>query len=144
MRMRTILLVVFGAALAIAVALYVIWGATYSIPEVTRNAVGGRWETESVRSLGGTAGGHTSLYRRTAIGRQQVGAIVFRETYVGDDCVIYATPRMCWIACDERRPLRIAEYCDTWEIVDGRFRTLDERRVEIRIDELKAKARVGK
>ena len=131
-------------AVAVAAALvagrYLIQSAAYSIPEITRAQLGGKWESETTRSLGGSTGGHTALYRRGASGRRQIAPVVFKETYVGDDCVIYGTPEGCWTSCGDRTPLMVATHCDTWEIVGSRFRTLDGTGVEEPVRDLKLRA----
>jgi hypothetical protein len=140
-----LVIVIAGAVVVTAVLLYIRWGSAYSTPEVTRTSLGGNWETETVRSLGGTSGGHRSLYRRTTEGRREIAPIVFKETYVGDDCVIYATPETCWAACGRRQAIRIVEYCDRWEIVDGTLRILNGAGADttLTVNEIKARARTA-
>lgn len=128
-----------GAVVVGALALYLAWGFSFSTPEITRHELGGSWYVETTRSLGGTSGGHSALYRQTEGGPELVESIVFKETYVGDGCVVFATPTACWVACDQQQPVLVLDHCDRWEIAEGVFRSLGEGvpTIEISVVELK-------
>lgn len=134
------LMAVAACAAVVGAGRYLILAAAYSTPEVTRQRLAEHWEAETTRTLGGTTGGHTRLIRVEEAGRRQIAAIVFKETYVGDDCVIYGSPPGCSIVCGDRPPLLIAPHCDTWEIVADRFRALDGSGVETSVADLKRHA----
>lgn len=149
MSARFKLLLIGGLAILVVYGAYVyIVGLAYSTPEVKMVPLGGRWEAENTRWLGGTTWGHTALYRRTANGRELTCPIVFKEIYVGDDCVVYATSSSCWIACDDREPIVIVrDGCDRWEVLEGQFRRLQSTATGLmatsifELEDLKARAK---
>lgn len=145
-----------GIAVAFGFGLrYLLVGLAYSMPEVTVQELGGMWETETTRSLGGSTGGQTALYRENSgQSRQLVAPIVYMEQYVGDDCVVFGTPRDlggpgCWIACQDRPSLMIvADYCIRWRISGDFFEKLELTKSGepelFRLSELKSRALAGR
>ena len=139
-----------GLLLLIAGVAFMVLSRAYS-PEIRHSQIGGKWETTTTRTFGGTSWGHTALYRSEDGVRSLVAPIVFKESYVGDDCVFYGTLEStggsaCWIACDDRLPSLVARPCARWELVDQSFHLLEstsqgvEVVSELSISDLKSSA----
>lgn len=140
MRKLSWVVVIASIAAALSVIAYACREIPHVVPEVSEKHLGGHWKTKTTRSPAGSVGGQTALMRITA-GRQDVVApIVFKETYVGDNCVVYGTPGKCWITCGSGSPYLIVDQCHTWVVEGGQFQQLDPDGITARIVELKQKA----